>query len=581
MPSFEHQQIVERVSELAVLPDAPDEYETWINASKHLRFLQRNSRENELVIHANGHGFFVQSAVVKERRLFPIDQGGLLEWNCPAPRAIASYSYRGNQGDVWISNDGHDWGTETLKGAHPLVFRRDFEGSTGEGNSYFEVLQEYAHVAEIHWRPERHAYCCFDERGDFDQIVSVTTFEGTDGKIELVSFKREPLEQYLAVSNSVLVRLFDFTLANSQTFHGWPDGKEFVFSEAPDFFYRQKVIAGYAAYTRGVQIVRFSRPKTELIASIFGSKEQEHVEFLAWDFRNDSTVEDVDDLSNYTGGTIPTRMISTDPSATTNYFVARGNSLPFETSPAFFGPEVLHKYKGDRHKYTVGNERISCRNAWEINYGVNEAGQVHAYIYDLDQLPYNEQMYWKSFNQAPKAGISERAVSHGFKGEWSSITTPFEDIQAIVFEWSNADVAWWKLDDDSLLYQDITPRTDSRGEWAEAFLDLSKLVVDGFRVKPIRAKLRERGRTYRKDERSLALLEQLLASVGDSTYPSRLDGLRQVQAIRSKVKAHSGGAEAENLSSDALLKHGSYFEHFNHVCRIVAGELKVIETLFT
>ncbi len=46
--------------------------------------------------------------------------------------------------------------------------------------------------------------------------------------------------------------------------------------------------------------------------------------------------------------------ISTDPAATTNYFQAEGNALPFELSPAFFRPEVLLKYKADRDKYTVG-----------------------------------------------------------------------------------------------------------------------------------------------------------------------------------------------------------------------------------
>jgi hypothetical protein len=45
--------------------------------------------------------------------------------------------------------------------------------------------------------------------------------------------------------------------------------------------------------------------------------------------------------------------ISTDPVATTNYFLAKENDLPFELSSAFFKPEVLSKYKTDRDKYTV------------------------------------------------------------------------------------------------------------------------------------------------------------------------------------------------------------------------------------
>ena len=69
--------------------------------------------------------------------------------------------------------------------------------------------------------------------------------------------------------------------------------------------------------------------------------------------------------------------ISTDPSATTNYFEANKNSLPYEVSPAFFRPEVLLKYKADREKYTINEEHrlISCRGGRELRtYDINEAG---------------------------------------------------------------------------------------------------------------------------------------------------------------------------------------------------------------
>ena len=53
------------------------------------------------------------------------------------------------------------------------------------------------------------------------------------------------------------------------------------------------------------------------------------------------------------------------------------------------------------------------------SYDVNEAGQVHAYISDLQALPNQEQVYWQSFNEEPKAKISERAFKNDFEGEWA------------------------------------------------------------------------------------------------------------------------------------------------------------------
>ncbi len=305
----------------------------------------------------------------------------------------------------WIEREGCNWRSKTLKDARQLVFARSFESWKREGRSYCEILQEYLHLTEIHWRPEEHAYCRFDKHGDLEHVVSVTSKENRRG-LTLVSFKRDPLEQYLAASNSVLVRMFDFTLLRRESFTRWPDEPENVLNKSDVFFYRQKVDPGKAAYTRGVQIIRPSRPKSEVFSSrkaVSGHDEGQYCEFVASDWRNKRIAK-----------------ISTDPAATTNYFQACENSLPFEISPAFFRPEVLSQYEADRDKYTI-DERgrtIRCRNAWILkSFDVNEAGQIHAYICDLRNLPYQEQLHWLSFNEEPKADISQSAFTHDFEGK--------------------------------------------------------------------------------------------------------------------------------------------------------------------
>jgi hypothetical protein len=140
----------------------------------------------------------------------------------------------------------------------------------------------------------------------------------------------------------------------------------------------------------------------------FDKKDKKYVEFIAYDWRNDGITA-----------------ISTDPSATTNYFNANDNSLPYELSPAFFKPEVLLKYKADRDKYTVSERDVYCRSAWCLKgIDVNEAGQVHAYICDLRDLPYAEQLHWFSFNEPPKASISKRAIANDFQGRWVTFMEP-------------------------------------------------------------------------------------------------------------------------------------------------------------
>ena len=563
MPSYQHNKLIERVSQIDELPDNVDEYSTWIKADEHLDLLQENAQEDELIIYCSGDYTFIYTVVVSEDNVYPLDQDDLLRWSGNPSSPRAGYAYGFEKDDVWIERTDYPSGSKTLEGAKSLVFVRDFQGLKENNASYYEIQQEYSHLTEIHWRPEQHAYCRFDENGDFDHIVSVT-YRESKGEVALISFKREPLELYLAASNSVLIRMFDFTLFRRGQFTSWSDGPENIFNERGDFFYRQKVDDGRAAYTRGVQIVRPSRQKSEIFSSYKkGQKEEKHVEFVAYDWRNERISK-----------------ISTDPTATTNYFQAHENSLPFELSPAFFRPDVLLKYKGDNDKYAVDERDIHCRGAWTLRgYDVNEAGQVHAYICYLRNLPYQEQLHWLSYNENPKTGISKRAIANDFQGKFTDPNS-FEDVLIILRRWAESDFPWWRLRNNNLFERAGIPHTDSRDEWSGAFMNLSKLIIEGFQIKVIRKKLEERDITFNDKEQSLLLLEKFLTAHCKIDENQKLGGLRTVQNIRSTY-AHSSSNKARNLANAALKEHGTYAGHFKSVCTNIRDELELIEQAFS
>jgi len=544
-------------------------FSDWIHAEAHLAFLRENALADELAIYASGEFTFIHSVVVSNARLSPIDQDDLMDWSLNPYRSIADYVAGGGRDDVWIERGLSGIGSKTLENAVQLIFARTFEGWTGKGSNYFELHQEYAHLSEIHWRPEKRAYCHFNEHGDLEPVVSVTTREDKGNNVSLISFKWEPLEEYLVASNASLVRMFDFTLFQQSEFLGWPNELPQKFYDSDHFFYYRQVMPDHAAYTRGIQIIRPRSPDkvvfTRIMGEWFGKNTKEYVEFIANDWRNKRIAK-----------------ISTDPSATANYFNAGGNSLPFELSPVFFRPEVLLKYKADRDKYTVGERDVTCRTAWYLKgIDVNEAGQVHAYICDLRRLPYEEQLHWLSFNEPPKTSISKRAFVNDFKGEWVTFMGPLQKVLSVIRRWYSDKVAWWTLRDEKLLDRVNTPLTESRDEWAEAFMDLAKLVVEGFETKSIRTKLDTAQVPYEKDEKTIALLEKLLSKGGASGQRQKLIGLRTVQLLRSKAKGHVGGSEAEQLVQDALMEHETFGNHFRHVCIQVADELEVIEQLIS
>src|SRR5690606_4175460 len=117
-------------------------------------------------------------------------------------------------------------------------------------------------------RPESRAYCRFNDHGDLEPVVSVTSREDKGSDMALVSFKWEPLEEYLAAANASLVRMFDFTLLRRSDVSGWSDGPMQEINESPDLFYRRRVMPGHAAYTRGVQILRPRRSPQAIFTGI-------------------------------------------------------------------------------------------------------------------------------------------------------------------------------------------------------------------------------------------------------------------------------------------------------------------------
>ena len=563
MPSFAHKKIIEKILKIDAPPSNDEHYRKWVGASEHMDLLKQNALSEEMIIYASGPYSFIHSIVVPDEELEGASQDDLLHWSCNPYVSIASYVSGGGRSDMWIERDDHHRGSKVLDKGRDLIFARTFDGWSGPGRDYIEVNQEYTHLTGIHWRPEESAYCCFDDNGDLRHCVSINLGRGGED-VRLVSFRWAELEEYLTIARCSLVRMFDFTLLKRGEFTAWPDVPEVLQVDSADFFYRQRH-CGSCAYTRGIQIIRPCRNASQVFKGVTdswrGDKSEQYVEFIAHDWRNERLTK-----------------ISTDPAATTNYFQGEGNELPFELSPAFFRPEVLSKYKTDREKYTVKDREVSCRAAWHLRgYDVNEAGQIHAYICDLRALPYSEQLHWLSFNVEPQAGISERAIINDFQGQFVTFRHPREEIMSTLQRWKDRNVEWWKLRDADLMDRANIPLAASKDEWAEAIMDLSKLVVEGFETKPLRQQLKRLSVEYTESDRTLALLEKLLNFGRHRDDQIQLSGLREAQWIRSKMQGHARGSDAAKAAEDAIANFGSYKGHFTDLCARIAAELQSIQ----
>ncbi len=564
MASYEHSQILKMIRILDNRPNDHHEFASWVRVEDHLKLLRVNAAEPEVFLYALAKRTYIHAVIASEFDTTSTDAETLTQSNASAFMARASCSRTGESEDTRIEFQESNSLHEVPKHRQNLIYARQFEGT--DYPPYYELLQEFAHAAGIHWLKEKGSYCRIDENGDFDPIVSITKSKERGG-VSLITCQREPLEQYLAATGMVLVRFFDFTMVAPGKFTSWHGGVRDRKTESQFLCYEQCVHPDGHAFTQGVQVIPISTPRELLFRSIWEPEwrrnGRQYAEFIACDWRNKK-------LST----------ISTSPDLTTNYFNAKRNSLPFEVSPAFFRAEVLSKYKADRDKYTINetSRTITCRGAWMLkSFDVNEAGQVNAYICDLRMIPYQEQLHWKSYNEKPKGTISKRAFENDFEGKWSTDVSGLQEILFTLRKWMEQKLACWVLRDEAQLLRINTPVSNSKNEWARAFLELSKTVVEGFQTKPIRALLRQRNISFDKRDKTLLLLERLLASYcPTSDSVTKLWGLREAQAIRSKVQSHLGGSTGEELARNALLDHGTYGAHFEYICTLIANELDEI-----
>ncbi|MCY4628581.1 MAG: hypothetical protein OXE58_13595 [Acidobacteria bacterium] len=562
MASFHHKALFDRIMSLNEPPTDEDAYARWITGEDHLQLLREDAESDELLVHVGSQHVFVYAVVVPEQELRSVPSRALLDWDGDPYSARIGYAWGGGDPHTRLETLSSPWRSGVLPGTRPLIHLRDLFAKPRGREQHLELCQEYAHLTGMPCASPQ-GFLLHDENGDIVDVVSVTSAE--DPPVwSVVSFLRYPLEQYLAASKSVLVRMFDFNLYDPKTFSGWPQHEANVVEDSRTIFHRFE-IPGFAGYLRGVQPIPLGRSRNQILDSINKGplpRRTGFVSFLAHDWRNRRVVE-----------------VSVDPDATTNY-VEKRIGLPFEMSPAFFRPEVMRKYESDSGKYKIGGREISCADRWRLQaIGRNAANQVHAYIRYLRNLPYGEQLHWKAHNEPPKAPISADVMRMDFEGEWNDLpsqTTAVSPVLRRLREWKENDVEWWKCRDDEGFSRIRTMFTESQEEWRDKCRELATLAIEGFDQKWLRRRAEAAGETPDQAEKSLRLLERILRREEPEEPETRLEALRELQWVRT-LGSHARGSDARRFLAKIEERDGTYRTHFEQLCERIDRELNMIE----
>lgn len=522
----------------------------WLGgAEDSVAFLKGNATREEMVLYASGPSVLIHGVLAPTSQVSPADPDDLLgDFIDPEASWCIERAYGGGEGHrIYLEPPLRTHRSEALIGGEKLVFRRRFQG-VDEGPSPVEISQKFVHALDLYFVPERDAYCRLDARGDIEDVIRVIRFKEADRQYDaVVTILANDLTKYMIVTGMSLVFFFDFTRFIPSNFGGWDDlsRKEF---RAPDLFYNGGTGPG-ASYVNGRMICRPAMTLDDMIADWKREEDgsdRKYASFKIHDRKNDKLVE-----------------TSCSPEHLSNYF--QKSDLPWEVSPAFFRPEVLHRFKADPEKFTMDDRSISCRGAWYLkSYDINEAGQVHAYIGDLAHLPYEEQTYWQSFNEWPNGSISKRAHQNDILGEFSTEYDPLNNIKRKVKLLDDALPSWWRQRDEKLADAARYPATDSVLEWGNEILALDQYLIEGFLDKPLRELVEAKGGKTDPNWRSIRLLQAYFEATGRTPQDAEaiIAPLKSLHNLRTPLRGHASSSTKRAAEADARRAFGTLRAHY-------------------
>ena len=541
-------QTAQKLRSLVAVPTESEAFNSWLEQHDTLKFLADNAHEEWIVIYCATQHAFIHGVLIPSSALNPLATDDLLTWS---GNAYGGWCVSVSKSEARIAPPLQDFASKTIAQGEQLVFVRDF-ADADEHPPYVELLQKLLHVCEIHFIAELGAWCKL-EHGKEMPVAYVAFDEGEC----VVLLRRDILATYASLSQSVLVRMFDFPRYNPQNFIGWHDIAPETSPAKNSIYYIQALLYGYASYSRGVQLTDIAIPNKDIIKKIFPDRPSKYQTFTTLDWKNRCIAE-----------------VSCAPDATANYFV--NNDLPFEFSPVFFDQEVLLRYKSGGKRYKVTDNKISCRGAWALAYDINAGGQVFAYLCDLRKIPYKEQSYWKLFNENPvvtnfnqkplqilKSTLSATAFKAHFLGSWEISLGSLQSLKSLLLE---LQCSWWKLFSQDVLARITYPVADSEKDWKDEIIALHQILVENLQQRWLQKKAKRLGCDVDEKWHSLKLLEQCLihSGVHENRAKQIVSPLRQLHKLRNKA-SHKEGTDILALRKQAIKEHGNYHKHYEHL----------------
>lgn len=442
-----------------------------------------------------------------------------------------------------VSGEGSD-ATVTLesskKGVRPLIHVRAFHGIRPD---VVEVAEEFRLAFNLFHDLGRHELIAIQDSGEEIVVATVTR--------ELVRVRTDYLRSYLCAIDSYLAVYVDTVVWSRLPLDVVPKRKRGQSGSGDVCFafgvYPADVGSDHQSFSRllGKKLIPPAKPRDVVLLEF---DERRSKKFATFRCRSRGRI----------------REHTCDPDRLANNFGSNPRA-PMFLATVFFDRTVLDRYLAKPSMYRVDDGTVRCADLWILHVDNNHDRFVVVHLGDLGKdLPYKEQLYWKSFNVEPPIDdrLSRTAFRRNILAEFADPLDPALVLREAVTElcrrWRQ--IFGWDLflplasDDAHHLSGLSIPSTDDPRAFDEQIMNLSKALSDSINVARLRHELKAQGQSP-GDLPSIGMLEKYFDVLGIPTATSLANALRSIQAVRSTGAAHRKSGSFEKALSRFVGQH--------------------------
>ena len=429
-------------------------------------------------------------------------------------------------------HDNGEWITTYYRfgdnsGIEPLIIDRDFHGMRPD---YKEISEEFRLFHRLYHDPKQDRYIKIDDDGN-EQVVAIV-------EPKRIQIRLKEIRQFLAIKEMHISIQFDYRE------HSQHSLEELGLASGGDD-HRKELCYWGLHYGSGDGICSFNSFSRLLGKRLIAPLPKEKSGM--WGFTKEEDRKCVDFIIGIDGDGEEVTHTS-NPDQLANFFGANPEAPNYLTA-VHFRKAVLDKYYQQASKYSVEDSYLHCGSLWGMQMDNHHSDKVCAWLGDLGRdLPYEEQLHWRSHNIAPVGSVSDTYFKRQILAEFTDSDRPEHNFSAHYSKLQRAcqKTLGWSLlvplakEDQHYLQSIRIPSTDEQKDFDDLILALTKILVDSLNEK-------ELNRLIPKEEvgevkGSISRLERVLKLRNAEGYGEHIEFLRNLQNLRSAGTAHRKGS---------------------------------------